>query len=99
MFNNYKISSFETPSNKAEHSLNHGVSDFQKIKSNPPKKAIVMKLIKTSLWLYLIIFKGYTFLRGVCFHIFNCVRLQYERASCPDQMCVYLLEMTSAHIQ
>lgn len=47
------------------------VSDFQKTESNPQKKAIVMELIKTTLWLFLIIFKGYKFLKGIGFHVLN----------------------------
>lgn len=38
------ISSFETLYNKTEHSINHGVSDFQKTKANPQKKAVVIEL-------------------------------------------------------
>ena len=53
---------------------------------NPQKKTIVMKLIKTILWIYLIIFKRYKFLRGISFHVLNWVSLQCKRPSSPHQM-------------
>lgn len=48
-----------------------------------------MELIKTTLWLYLIIFKEYKFLKGIGFHVLNCVGLPYERTSSPHQMFAY----------
>lgn len=65
------------------------VSDFQKTKSNPQKKAIVMELIKTTLWLFLIIFKRYKFLKGIGFHVLNVyVFIMKRLALFPRCMCV-----------
>ena len=89
MFNNYKISSFQLSEIRLKCSLNQGLSNFQKTKSNPQMKVIAIEQTKTTLWLYLIILKGYKFPKSIDFHVLNGVSLQYERTSSPHQMFVY----------